>query len=320
MFYEGKRILVTGATGLIGSHVVEELARRGARVVATLHEKAPVIDDSRVKYRTVDLTQMKGCEAAVAGCEMVVHAAANTSGSMVMRTNPVAHVTANLLVNSQLFEACARAGVRRFAEVSSTTVYPDVDHPLREEEAFDDDPHPTYFGVGWMKRYTEKLAAFYQQQYALEVAIVRPTNVYGPRDKFDFETSHVLPALIRRAIEGADPYEVWGDGSAVRDFLYVTDMTDALLAALEHAADGDPINLGSGRPVTIRESVDLILKLVGREGARVVYDPSKPTAIPKRTVDLSKARQRLGFEAKVSFEDGLARTIAWYRGLGKRSR
>ena len=312
-FYEGKRVLVTGASGLIGSHAIEALASRGARAVGIVHTTPPVVVDPRIEYRTADLTQREGCEAAVAGCELVVHAAASTSGAMVMRDNPIAHVTPNLLINAQLLEACARAGVKRFLFVSTTTVYPDVDHPLREDEGFVGEPHPTYFGVGWMKRYTEKLTEFYAQRFGLEFAILRPTNVYGPRDKFDFTTSHVLPALIRRAVDGADPFEVWGDGSAVRDFLYVSDMTDALLAALEHAADGAPLNVGSGAPGTIREAVELILRLAGREGARVVYDPSKPTSIPKRTVDLTQVRTRLGYEAKVSLEEGLTKTIAWYR-------
>lgn len=312
-FYKGRAVLVTGATGLIGSQVVEDLLRLGARVVATLHSSPAVVEDPRIDYRRVDLARKEDCAAAVRGCEMAVFAAANTSGALVMRDNPVAHITENLLINAQLLEACRGAGLERILYVSSSTVYPVLDHPRKEEEAFSGDPHPAYMGVGWMKRYVEKLCAFYAQRFGLKVAIVRPTNVYGPRDKFDFQTSHVLPALIRRAIEGADPYEVWGDGTAVRDFIYVSDMVEALLRALETRADGQAINVGSGREVTIRESVELILKLTGRSGTRVVYDASKPTTLHKQSVDVSRARDLLGLEPGVSLGEGLKRTIDWYR-------
>ncbi|MBI3723774.1 NAD-dependent epimerase/dehydratase family protein [bacterium] len=289
VFFEGRTVLVTGATGLIGSHAIEALLARGARVVGTLHRSPPVVVDPRIEYRKVDLATREGCEAAAKGCDTVVFSAANTSGAFVMRTNPVAHVTENLLINSQLLEAAWRAKVERVAFVSTTTVYPAVPHAVREDEAFTGDPHPVYFGVGWMKRYIEKLCAFYEQKFGLKVAILRPTNVYGPRDKFDFERGHVLPAL------------------------YIDDMTDALLGAIEKCADGDAINIGSGQPVTIREAVELVLRLTGRAGARVVYDPSKPTSIPTRTIDLAKARARLGYRPRVSFEEGLKRTIEWYR-------
>jgi GDP-L-fucose synthase len=189
-----------------------------------------------------------------------------------------------------------------------------VEYEVKEEEGFVGDPHPSYQGVGWMKRYSEKLANFYHDKFGIKMAIVRPTNLYGPRDKFDPDTSHVLPALMRRAIEGADPFEVWGDGTAVRDFVYVTDAIDGMLAVMEKCGDGVPVNIGNGTPVTVRESVETILKLVGRPKAKIVFDPTKPTSIPKRVVSLVKARQVLGYAPKVTFEEGLRKTIDWYKG------
>lgn len=313
MFYKDKRVLVAGGTGLIGATVIEELLKRGARVKATVHKKPPVVQNKAVDYVKCDLTKKKGCADAIKDVDYVVLCAANTSGAAVMTKNPMVHITTNLLINSQMLEAACLAKVDRFLFVSSTTVYPPVQYPVKEEEAFNGDPHDSYYGVGWMKRYTEILARFYHKKYGMKVAIIRPTNVYGPYDKFDFETSHVLPALIRRALEGQDPFEVWGDGSAVRDFVYSTDMADALLTALEKSVDCNPINVGSGQPVTIKESVELILKLTGRGKTRVVYDASKPTTIPIRLVDLTKAKSILGFEAKVPFEVGLKKTIDWYR-------
>lgn len=313
MFYQDKKVLVAGGTGLIGSHLIEELLKRGAQVRSTLHAKQPLIRDERVEYVQCDLTKREDCSAVVKDTDFVFLCAANTSGAAVMAKNPIVHVTTNLLINSQVLEAACLAGVERLLFVSSTTVYPAVQYAVKEEEAFVGDPHESYLGVGWMKRYIEKLAQFYCQRYGMKIALVRPTNAYGPYDKFDFETSHVLPALIRRAVQKENPFEVWGDGTAVRDFIYVTDLVEGLLAALEHCANGDAINMGSSRPVSIKEAVEITLKLTGHADAKVVYDASKPTTIPVRIVDSTKAKTLLNFQPQVSFEEGMRRTIEWYR-------
>lgn len=315
-FYEDRRVVVTGSTGLVGANLVEALLNRGAKVRGVIHDRPPVIDDPRVDYVSADLRVADDCSRALAGTEFVFHCAANTSGARVMAENPIAHITANLLLNSQTLEAAWREEVKRFLFISSSTVYPPVTHPVTEDEAFEGDPHDAYFGVGWMKRYIEKLSMFYVNRYGRSIAIVRPTNIFGPLDKFDPETSHVLPALIRRALEGEDPFTVWGDGTAVREFIYVSDAVEALLLTLELAADGRPVNIGAKRSVTIRESVDSILKLIGRS-PKVVYDASQPSTIPARFVDWSRARDVLGWEPKVEFEEGLRRTIDWYAGVRK---
>lgn len=312
-FFATRRVLVTGATGLLGSHLAEALANRGAAVIGTTHRAPPVVHGPRIEHRAADLTRADECRAAVRGCDTAILAAANSSGARVMRENPVAHVTENLMINAQMLEACMREGVERVLFISSTVVYPPSLSAVREDEAFSGDPFDSYYGVGWMKRYSEKLAEFYRRSFGIRIAIARPTNVFGPRDKFDPDRSHVLPALIRRAVEGQDPFQVWGDGQAVRDFLYVSDAVDGLLALLERAGETGPVNLGSGRLVTVRESVDLILRKTGRSGTRVVYDPTKPTTIPHRSVDLTRARETLGFEARVPFEQGLQRTIEWFQ-------
>lgn len=308
-----RTVLVAGGTGLIGSHVLRELLHRGGdHLRSTQYQKPPVVVDDRITYVRADLTSREDCIAAVRGVDRLFVCAANTSGAAVMANNPVAHITTNLLINAQLFEAAANAGVRDLLFISSSSVYPPGPQKVKESEAFDGDPHETYFGVGWMKRYTEKLAAFYHQRYGMRVAIVRPSNTYGPHDKFDPERSHVLPALIRRAVAGEDPFTVWGDGSAVRDFIYVEDLARALVDVMD-ATDGLlTINIGSGRTVTIRECVELILRLTGRQSARVVYDTSKPTTIPARDLDLGRSRDLLGTTARVDFTEGLRRTIAWF--------
>ncbi len=313
MFYQNKSVLVAGGTGLMGTHLVQALLDRGAQVRATLHQKPAIIQDDRIHYIQCDLTRQEDCQRVVEGIDYVFLCAANTSGAAVMAHNPIAHITPNLLLNSQMLEAACLAKVERLLFVSSTTVYPAVQYPVKEDEAFVGDPHPSYMGVGWMKRYIEKLCQFYAERYGMKIAIVRPTNAYGPFDKFDFETAHVLPALIRRALEKQDPFEVWGDGSAVRDFIYITDLVDALMAAMEHCADCQPMNVGSGQPVSIREAVEVTLKLTGHSDAKTIFDASKPTTIPIRLVDLSLAKNRINFAPQVSFEEGMRRTIDWYR-------
>jgi GDP-L-fucose synthase len=312
--YGGKRVLVTGATGLIGSSLVQELLKYGASIRATVHVREPDTRDPRVEYVTCDLTQVRDC---VRVCESIDYAflcAANTSGAHAIATRPLVHVTENLIMNARMFEATEH--VERCLFISSSTVYPPADYPVKEAEAFSGDPHPSYFGSAWMKRYCEKLAEFYCDKYDRQIVVVRPTNVFGRFDTFDFATSHVLPALIRRAVEKQSPFEVWGDGSAVRDFIYVTDMVDGLLRAMENWKAYDPVNIGSGSPVTIRQAVETVLRLAGHDSAEVVYDPSKPTTIPFRLVDLTKAETELGFKPKFSFEDGLRETIEWYREFG----
>ncbi|MGA7934860.1 MAG: NAD-dependent epimerase/dehydratase family protein [Kovacikia sp.] len=312
MFYQNKTVLVAGGTGLMGTHLVQALLKQGARVRSTLHKKPAQIYDQRVEYLSADLTRREDCDRAVRDVDYVFLCAANTSGAAVMAHNPIAHLTPNLLINSQMLEAACLAKVERLLFVSSTTVYPAVPYPVKESEAFVGDPHESYLGVGWMKRYIEKLAQFYYERYGMKIALVRPTNAYGPFDKFDFETSHVLPALIRRALDKQNPFEVWGDGTAVRDFIYISDLTDALLLALEHCANCEAINLGSGQPITIQQAVEVILKLTGHSTAKPVFDASKPTTIPIRLVDLTKARELLNYQPRVSFEEGIKNTIEWY--------
>ena len=309
-FYYGKHVLVTGSTGLIGANLIQELARRGASVRATLHVKDPVVENENVSYVRCDLTRAEDCIRVVEGMDYAFLCAANTSGAYTIETNPLVHVTDNLIMNVKMLEATA--DVDRCLFISSSTVYPPVDYPVKEAEAFLGDPHPSYFGSAWMKRYSEKLAQFHSERYGRKIIVVRPTNVYGPFDKFDFGTSHVLPALIRRAVEKQNPFEVWGDGSAVRDFVYVSDMVEAMLRAMERWTHFEPYNIGSGNPVTIRESLEMILRLAQHQGAEVIYDASKPTTIPVRRVDLTKAREELGFQARFSLEEGLQKTIEWY--------
>lgn len=312
MFYKGKKVLVAGATGMIGSHVLEELLKHDACIRGTMHKRDPIVINEKIEYLSCDLTNKEDCARAVQGIEMVFMCAAATYGAGIAASNPLAFITPNLIMESQMLEAAYLAGVERFLMMSSATVYPPFTHPVKEDEAFNAEPHDSYFGVGWMKRYLEKLAEFYYKRYNLKVAIMRPTSIYGPYDVFDPDISHVLPALIRKAVEKLDPFEVWGNGEEVRDFFHARDLARGSLQILEHHAVCDPITFGYGKGVKIKEILQIILKAAGYDNAKIIFNSSKPGTIPVRMVDISKAKRILGFEPLISLENGISETLKWY--------
>lgn len=312
MFYQGKVVLVTGGTGFVGTHFVQELLKRGAKVRVSIHKRPLIIKDPSIETVHADLTKQEDCLAAVKGVDCVVHAAGAVAAAAVTAGNPMAAITANLILTAQMLQAAWSGNVDRFLLFSSSTGYPATDYPVKEEEMWSGPTHSSYFGYGWMRRYLERLGEFVASKSNMKIALIRPTAVYGRWDNFDPATSHVIPALIRRAIEKQDPYEVWGSGTEIRDFLHITDLVNGCLLMLEKYATCDPVNIGYGKAVTIREIVRIILEAAGHETATVVFNTSKPTAIPLRMVDTSKAKKILGFEPAISLEEGLKDTAEWY--------
>lgn len=313
MFYSGKRVLVTGGSGFIGTHFVEALLAQGAQIRVSIHERPMVVQDPRVELVTADLTRIEDCRIACKGMQYVIHAAGAVAAAGVTAANPMAAMTTNLVLTTQTLQAAWDVGVERYLVFGSSTGYPVTTHPVKEEEMWSGPTHPSYFGYGWMRRYLERISEFAASKSKLGIALVRPTAVYGRHDNFDPVTSHVIPALIRRAVARENPFEVWGTGNEVRDFLHVTDLVRGCLLMLEKHAVCDPINIGYGKTVTIKDVVQVILAAAGHDKARVVFDSSKPTAIPVRTVDTTKAKKLLGFEPSVSLQDGLTDTVRWYR-------
>ena len=315
MFYKGKAVLVTGGTGFVGIHIVQELLKEGARVRIPIHIRQLPFQIDDVEKMPADLTRQEDCMALMKGIEYVFHAAGAVSAAGVSVNNPMSSITENLVLTARVLQAAWTVGIERLLLFGSSTAYPSADYPIKEEEMWLNEPHPAYFGYGWMRRYLEKLAEFVMSRSEVKIAIVRPTAVYGKWDDFDPKTSHAIPALIRKAIEKKDPYEVWGTGQEVRDFLHVSDLAKSCLLALEKLANCDPVNIGYGKASTIKEIVQLILKAAGHANAKVVFDSSKPMTIPFRMVDISKAGRLLGFKPSVSLEDGLVDTVEWYKGI-----
>ena len=306
--------MVTGGAGFVGVNLIKRLLDEGADIRATLHINKPVLNDNRIEYFYGDLRIEENCQKAVAGVDYVFMCAANTSGAKVISTTPLVHLTPNMLMNIQMLQAAYTFGVKKFLFISSNTVYPLTDFAVKESDVTNEF-YESYHIVAWMKRFTEIVCEMYSNRIKepMKTIVVRPGNLYGPYDKFDWEKSKVIPAIMRRAIERHDPFEVWGDGMDLKDFLYIDDCIDGLILAMEKLEEFEPINIASGIPVTIRDVLTQILKSADYDDADVQYDSSKPTMIPKRMIDISLAKEKLGFEPKVSLQDGIHKTVQWYK-------
>lgn len=313
-YYSGKRILVAGGSGFVGTHLTSHLSNLGAQVRSTFYSKEPRQRIGSVEYVSANLMNSEDCKRVTRDVDYVFMAAANSSGAAVMERTPLVHLTPNLIMNAQMLEASYENNISRFCFISSNTVYPLTNFAVKESDAnfeyFD-----KYFIVGWMKRFSEIMCEMYSNNIKapMETVTVRPGNLYGPFDKFNNAESKVIAALIRRAIEGEDPFTVWGDGLDVKDFLYITDFIEGLLLAFEYAKDFDPINVASGQPVTIRDAIMVILEAAGHSLVSVSYDETKPTMIPKRMIDIRKIRELTDWRPKTDLASGVSETVKWYR-------
>ncbi len=314
--FKGANVLVTGAGGFLGTNIVKRLVAEGGHVRGTLHGRAPQFEHPIIDYVKTDLTLMADCRQVVEGMDYVFMCAANTSGAAVMATQPLAHVTPNVVMNTQMLEASYQAKIKKFLFISSSAAYPPSgDRPVAEEEMFEGDPYEAYFSVGWMKRYAEVLCRIYSEKIKdpMATVVIRPSNVYGPYDKFDFNRSHVTAALIRKVVERQDPLEVWGTGEDVRDLIYVDDFINAVMLAMANIETFNPVNIGFGEGCRVRDVLDTLLDVDGFSNAKVVVNPTKPSMIPIRLVDVSKAKTLFNFNPLTSLEMGLRKTLKWYR-------
>lgn len=314
--FADREVLVTGGTGLIGSHFVEELLRRGARVRIVVHRRPSPFGD-RVEVVSGDLKQWDCCVRAVKGVDDVIHAAGVTGGSKRVAIEPITMVTDSLLINTQMLEAARLAGVQRYLFISNSSVYSASEDPLMEEDAWGATTKALPENdTGAVKRTGEMQCKLYARFANIRIGIIRGGNAYGPYDNFDLETSHVVPALIRKAVERQEPYVVWGSGDTVRDFIHARDIARGGLFVLEHYCVCDPVNIATGVPVTIRELAAFVLQLTGHAPAAIHFDRSAPATSPAKRLDVAKMR-RLGFEPQIILQDGLRKTIAWYCDHGQ---
>jgi len=315
MFYKDKNVLVTGGTGFTGVNLIERLVELGANVTGTIHKNMPVAKGESVRYLAGDLTDKSFCKRACEGQDYVFMTAANTSGAAVMENTPLAHVTPNVIMNTLMLEAAHQAEVKKFLFMSSTTVYPISDDKLLKEDDVNDEFFEKYYCVGWMKRFSEVMCEMYSTKIkkSMTTIIVRPGNLYGDHDDFEWDTSHSTAALIRRVVERHNPLVVWGDGSDIKDITYISDLIDGMVDAMEKLEEFTIINIASGESHTIKETLEMMLEVDGYTDADVQYDLTKPVMIKKRLIDVNKAKELLGYEPKVDLRNGLEKTIKWYR-------
>lgn len=317
-FYLRKKVLVTGGAGFIGSHVVELLVKRGARVTVPVRKSTKldflsgVLGDISIVH--ADLTDRAATDAVMKGQEIVLNLAAAKGGGIANSIERQASLFRdNMAPFLCVLDSARAAGVERFLIVSSACVYPkDTSHPTPEDEGFKDAPESSNAGYGWSKRMEEYLGQAYAEEFGMKIAIARPFNAYGPRDDFFAATSHVIPGLIKRIVTGENPLVVWGSGNQTRSFLYASDFARGLLEVCEKYPAADPLNLGSAEEISIGNLAKFIMELAG-SNMNIVFDASKPDGQPRRTCDTNKANEKIGFRAEVPLREGLMNTIAWYR-------
>ena len=319
-YWDCKKVLVTGGGGFIGSHVAERLLAAGRGVRVTVVDRltpqarrnlGAVWKDLR--FVQADLFDSSATARLCKGQDVVLNMAASVGGVGYNSLHHGSLFRDNMALGMNVLEGARRAGVGRYLVVSSACVYPrDCAIPTPETEGFRDRPEKTNEGYGWAKRMAEYAGKAYAEEFGMEVSIARPYNAYGPRDHFDPERSHVIAALVKRVCDGADPVVVWGDGRASRSFLYVDDFARGVLEVAAKYPKADPLNIGADDEISMRELAETVVRLAGT-GARLVFDPSKPSGQPRRHCDVRKAYKAIGFKARVGLEEGLARTIEWYR-------
>jgi len=304
----GKRVLVTGGAGFLGSFVVEALRARGVREVFV------------PRRRDYDLVDRAACARLVRDRrpEVVFHRAARVGGIGANRDNPGLFLFDNAMMGLSLIEECRLGGVEKIIVAGTICAYPKhAPVPFREDDLWNGYPEETNAPYGMAKRLLLVQAQAYRAQYGLDTIVLFPVNLYGPRDNFDLRTSHVIPAMILKCLiareQGAHEIRLWGDGTPTREFLYVEDAAEAFVLAAERYDDSEPVNVGTGEEIAIRDLARQIAAATGFEG-ELVWDAGQPNGQPRRRLDVTRARERFGFAAKVPFAEGLQRTIAWVQG------
>ena len=306
-FWENKRVCVTGGAGFLGSFVLDALNLRGAANIFVPHIEQYDLVDPRDIQRVLDRSKP----------DIIIHLAALAGGIGANRTRPADFFYINLMMGVQLMHEAWKNNVEKFVAIGTVCAYPKFTPiPFREENLWKGYPEETNAPYGLAKKMLLVQAQAYREQYGFNAIYLLPVNLYGPKDNFNLETSHVIPALVRKCIEAQERGDkevlLWGDGSPTREFLFVGDAADAILTAAEFYNAAEPVNIGSGQEISIKNLAEMIAHLTDFDG-KLVWDTSKPNGQPRRVLDTSRALNYFGWQARTSFEEGLHQTITWYR-------
>lgn len=316
MINKDSKILITGGSGLVGQNLTNRLYKEGYKNLrVNLHNRSVREKLDGVQYTYFDLQNHLDCSLATKDVDVVFHCAASTSNAVDTVVDPLAHVTPNVAMNNFLIDASWRNKVQHYIFLSSNTVYPPKgDKPVVETDFLFDEPYPVYFPVGWMKRYAEVQCELYAKYLPVKMkcTVIRPANLFGPHDKYDFAKCHVTPATIRKVADKMDPIPVWGDGSELRDLLYIEDFCEALQVVMEkETEDFQVYNVGSNRVYSVLEVLEA-MKRIANYNAPTEFIKGKPSMIPTRKIDSFKIYDKLGWQATTTLEDGLQNAYEWY--------
>jgi GDP-L-fucose synthase len=319
-FWQDKKVIVTGGGGFLGSFVVETLRQRGAADIFIPRKRDYDLTDPNVIKRMYD-DALQGVDPKNA---IVIHLAANVGGIGANRAHPAEFFYDNLIMGVEMMHQAWKRGVGKFVATGTVCAYPKFTPvPFKEDDLWNGYPEETNAPYGLAKKMMLVQAQAYRQQYGFNAIFLLPVNLYGPRDNFDLQSSHVIPALIRKAVEAQERGEkelpVWGDGSPTREFLYVEDAADGIVTAAEKYNGDQPVNLGSGYEISIKALAEMIVKMTGFEG-KLVWQTDKPNGQPRRALDVTRAREYFGWSARVPFEEGMRRTIEWFKANRDRIR
>lgn len=309
--WKHKKVLVTGGTGLVGSHCVEELLKKSVEVVTVIHNR-PNIFGNDVETIKGDLTDLEVCTKIIKNVDYVIHAAAQSGGLGRNQNDPISTLIPNARMNLNILESIEKHPPEIFHFVSNNSIYPDVDYPVKEEGAV-----VPISGIAshysQIKILGENHCRYLYEKKNMKISITRGGNAYGENDNFDPFTSHTIPANIRKVVERQNPIVIWSDGTAVRDYVHASDLARGILLAMEKYTVCDPVNVATGISTSVRELVELMCKVDSFEDAKLEFDKTKPGGPKSKLLDISKAKKVLGFTPEISLEAGLRQTIDWYK-------
>jgi GDP-L-fucose synthase len=342
-YWQNKTVIVTGGAGFLGSFVIEKLIRRGAAdIIVPLIEHYDLTDRDSIRQLLTDAMlapdkrppHLRPSNSQLSTSDkpstlnfqpsdlVIIHLAAHVGGIGANREHPAEFFYDNLIMGVELMHQAWQRGVGKFVAIGTVCAYPKFTPvPFKEDDLWNGYPEETNAPYGLAKKMMLVQAQAYRQQYGFNAIFLLPVNLYGPRDNFNLETSHVIPALIRKALEARDRGDkelpVWGDGSPTREFLYVEDAADGIITAAEKYNGSEPVNLGSGYEISIKDLAEMIVRMTGFEG-KLVWQTDKPNGQPRRGLDVSRAKEYFGWSAQVPFEEGMRRTIDWYKANRKK--